>query len=283
VGLACDCADSAPRRIAGLFWKELMTTALKTGYPGELHVYDDAEQLARAAAELFVKAMSKSIDEYSRFRVALSGGSTPPRVYELLAMPEFGNRIDWDHVDIFWGDERYVPPDDRDSNYRMTEDALLRHVPVPPANIHRVPTEISPPAAAAGAYEDDIRQCFRNFVSVPRFDLIYLGLGTNGHTASLFPHSPALKETSRLVLADFVAEVNTWRISMSAPLLNRGCTVAFLIEGAMKAQVLRDVLLGPRDPEGLPAQLIVPQGKLLWMVDRAAATLVSRADERRSA
>ncbi|MBZ5512401.1 MAG: 6-phosphogluconolactonase [Acidobacteriia bacterium] len=258
-----------------------MTSAPRTAYPSELLVYGDAEQLASAAAELFVKVATESISARGRFRVALSGGSTPRRVYELLATNEFSSRVDWDHADIFWGDERYVPANDRDSNYRMTYEALLRHVPLPSANIHRVPTEISPPRAAAGAYEEDIRQSLRDSVSVPQFDLVYLGLGTNGHTASLFPHSPALQETSRLVLADFVAEVSSWRISLSAPLLNRGRTVAFLVAGQEKAQVLREVLLGPRDPERLPAQLIVPEGKLLWLVDDAAAALVSDTGRQR--
>jgi 6-phosphogluconolactonase len=252
-------------------------------HPGELCAYGDAEQLARAAAELFVSSAAESIKARGRFRPVLSGGSTPRRVYQLLATPGFSRRVDWDHVDIFWGDERYVPAEDRDSNYRMAAEALLQHVPVPAANVHRVPTEIGPPQAVAEAYEKDIRQTFGEPRSVSRFDLVYLGLGANGHTASLFPHSPALTETSRLVLADFVAEVNTWRISMSAPLLNRGRAVAFLVTGQQKAQVLREVLLGPRDPERLPAQLINPEGKLLWLVDEAAAALVSRAGERRSA
>lgn len=260
-----------------------MSTASIAGNRGELRVYGDAEQLARAAAELFVTLAAESIKARGRFRVALSGGSTPRRVYELLASNGFRRRVDWDRVDFFWGDERYVPADDRDSNYRMTAEALLRQVPVPAANVHRPPTEISPPGAAAGAYEDDIRRSFGDLSSLPQFDLVYLGLGTNGHTASLFPYSPALKETSRLVLADFVAEVNTWRISMSAPLLNRGRTVAFLVEGQQKAEVLRDVLLGPPDQERLPAQLIDPEGNLLWMVDEAAASLLPRAEERRSA
>ncbi len=260
-----------------------MTTSQKIPYPGAFAVYSDAEQLAQAAAELFANIATDSIATWGRFRVALSGGSTPRRVYELLASHGFSGRVDWSHVDVFWGDERYVSPEDRDSNYRMTAEALLRHVPLPSANIHRVPTEISPPPAAAAAYEHQVRQSFGESDSVPPFDLIYLGLGTNGHTASLFPHSPALKESSRLVVADFVIEVNAWRISMSAPLLNRGRTVAFLIQGQDKAQVLRDVLLGPRDPERLPAQLIAPEGKLLWMVDEAAAALVSRIREERSA
>ncbi len=259
-----------------------MTSTPKFYKRGELGVYGDAEQLARAAAELFVALATESIKARGRFRVALSGGSTPRHVYELLSAAEFSSRVDWNHLDIFWGDERYVPADDRDSNYRMTFEALLCRVPVPAANVHRVPTEISPPSAAAAAYEEQIRQFFPDSY-MPDFDLIYLGLGTNGHTASLFPHSPALREQSRLVVADFVAEVNGWRVTMSPPLLNRGRMVAFLVQGQEKAEVLRDVLLGPDHPERLPAQLIAPEGKLLWMVDEAAATLLSRAEERRSA
>ena len=260
-----------------------MTIAPQRDWPGDLRVHKDAEELARAGAQLFIDGAAEAQHARRRFRVALSGGSTPKRVYQLLAAPEFSNKIDWSRVDLFWGDERYVPADDSESNYRMTAEALLDHAPVPSVNIHPVPTEISPPAAAASAYEEEIRRVFGQPTSLPEFDLIYLGLGANGHTASLFPHSPALHESSRLVIADFVTEVNTWRISMSVPLLNHGRTVAFLIEGAQKAQVLHDVLLGPRDPERLPAQLISPLGKLLWMVDAAAAALVSRAGERRSA
>lgn len=270
-----------------------MASTQDFGKHGELRMYRDAEHLARAAAELFVNTAAESIEARGRFRVALSGGSTPRRVYELLATPAFSGHVDWDNVDIFWGDERYVPAEDRDSNYGMTLQALLRHVPV---SAHRVPTQISPPSAAAAAYEEQIWQSFEG-PSMPQFDLIYLGLGTNGHTASLFPHSPALREHSHLVVADFVSEVNDWRITMSAPLLNHGRTVAFLVQGKEKAQVLRDVLLGPSDAERLPAQLIAPEGRLLWMVDEAAATLlqttmqklrapgipVSHTDKKRSA
>jgi 6-phosphogluconolactonase len=260
-----------------------MTSAPQFGKRGELRVYGDDEQLARAAAELFVALATEAITARGRFRVTLSGGSTPRRVYELLSAADFSSRVDWNHLDMFWGDERYVPADDRDSNYRMTFEALLRHVPVPAASVHRVPTEISPPSAAAAAYEENVRQCFRDSTSVPQFDLIFLGLGTNGHTASLFPHSPALREQSHLVVADFVAEVNGWRITMSAPLLNRGRVLVFLVQGQEKAQVMRDVLLGPMDAERLPAQLIAPEGKLLWMVDEAAASQLPQTEERRSA
>jgi 6-phosphogluconolactonase len=252
-------------------------------YSGDLRVYGDAGQLARAAAELFVNTAAASIEARGRFWVALSGGTTPRPLYKLLATSAFSSRVDWARIRIFWGDERYVPADDPDSNYRMTAEALLQHVPIPFMNVYRVPTEIDPPQAAAAAYEHEIRHCFRVFDYVPQFDLVYLGLGTNGHTASLFPRSPALKETSRLVLADFVAELSSWRITMSASLLNRGRTVAFLITGQEKAEVLREVLLGPPDPARLPAQLLAPEGKLLWMVDEAAAAMLSRAEERRSA
>ena len=254
-----------------------MSDATKDRHTGELRVYGDAEHLAVAAAELFVSAAAESMGARGRFRVALSGGSTPRRVYQLLATDAFSRRVDWEHVDVFWGDERYVPADDPESNYRMTAEALLRHVPLPTANVHRMMTELSPPQAGAEAYEKTIRESFGEGHSVPRFDLIYLGLGTNGHTASLFPNSPALEETSRLVLADFVAAVKQWRISMSAALLNRGRTVAFLIAGQEKAPVLHEVLLGPRDPKRLPAQLIAPEGRLLWLVDEtAAAQLTSK-------
>ena len=251
-----------------------MATTPITGNRGDLRVFPDPKAVAHAAAELFTSQFEASARKHRRFRVSLSGGSTPKLTYELLATPEFNSRIDWSLVDLFWGDERYVPHDHPESNYGMTHKALLQHVPVPPSSIHAVPTELRPADAAASAYEEDIRKTFGSD-EVPVFDLIFLGLGTNGHTASLFPHSTALKETKRLVIADFVQEVNMWRISMTAPLLNRGRVVAFLIAGQDKAQVLRDVMLGPRDPDRLPAQLIAPEGQSLWMIDEAAASLVS--------
>jgi 6-phosphogluconolactonase len=261
-----------------------MATLFGGSYPGELQVLSGSEQVASAAAELFVNVAAQSISARGRFRGALSGGSAPREVYESLATAPITSRVEWNYVELFWGDERYVSPDDRHSNYRMTAEALLRHIQIPRGNIHRVPTEISPPQDCAKAYEKDLRQSFGESVTVPEFDLIYLGLGTDGHTASLFPHSTTLDEKSRLVVADFVSEINSWRITMTAPLLNRGRTVAFLITGQQKAQVLREVLLGPRDPERLPAQLINPKGKLLWLVDEPAAALLSDSTrERRSA
>lgn len=252
-----------------------MSTTPHATNPGEIRVYRDGDQLAAAAAELFAELASESVAVGGRFRVALSGGSTPRRTFEVLASPELSSHVDWSKVDIFWGDERCVPADDPESNYGMTRKALLRRVPIPEPNIHRVRTEMCSPQAAAFEYEGEIRSSFVDQIAIPRFDLIYLGLGTNGHTASLFPHSPVLQEKVRLVAAVFVPEVNSWRISMTAGLLNHGRTVAFLVSGPEKAQVLRDVVLGPRDPERLPAQLIIPDGRLIWIADEAAAALVS--------
>jgi 6-phosphogluconolactonase len=238
---------------------------------GRLLVCPNAEAVANSAAELFVKLAARAVVERGRFRTALSGGSTPRRTYELLATPHWRSQVAWEKVDIFWGDERYVPPDDPESNYRMVQDALLQHVPVPAGNVHRVPTELAPEAATK-TYEEEIRRSFGVTSSIPEFDLIFLGLGTNGHTASLFPGSPLLHETSRLVAAEFVAEAKMWRLTVTLPLLNQGQTVAFLVAGEGKADILREVLTGAFDPDRLPAQLVRPEkGELLWIVDQAAA------------
>lgn len=242
---------------------------------GELRLCENSEEVAMAAADLFIERCARAIAGHGRFRVALSGGSTPKHTYELLAGPALSSRVDWQRTDIFWGDERNVSGDDPQSNYRMTREALLDHVPVPPPNVHRVRTETESPSAAAKAYEDEIRGVFGISTGFPSFDLVLLGLGANGHTASLFPYSPALNEDERLVVADFVEEVKMWRITMTVPLINAAQTIAFLISGADKAQVLSEVLAGPKDRQRLPAQLIEPgKGNLLWIVDRPAARLI---------
>jgi 6-phosphogluconolactonase len=238
--------------------------------PGQLRVVPDAEAVANSAAELFVQLAARAISQRGRFRVALSGGSTPRRTYQLLAAPHWRSQLAWPKIDMFLGDERYVPPDHPESNYRMVREALLQHVPE--ANLHRVPTELEP-EATANAYDEDIRRTFASATGIPQFDLIFLGLGTNGHTASLFPGSRLLHENSRLVAAEFVPEAKRWRISMTLPLLNQGRMDAFLVAGKEKADVLREVRAGAFDPERLPAQLIRPEnGELLWLVDQAAAT-----------
>lgn len=249
--------------------------AVRRTSTGELRVCEGPEEVASAAADLFANLCAEAIGARERFRVALSGGSTPKRTYQLLGQPQRARRTEWQKVDIFWGDERNVSADDPQSNYRMTREALLDHVPVPPRNVHRVRTEVDSPDAAAREYENEIRNSFGVNAGFPRFDLVLLGLGTNGHIASLFPYSPALNETARLVVADFVDEAKMWRITMTVPLLNSARTIAFLIAGEEKAQVLSEVLSGGKDVHRLPAQLIQPrEGSLLWIVDRPAARLV---------
>ncbi|HWE61120.1 MAG TPA: 6-phosphogluconolactonase, partial [Chloroflexota bacterium] len=211
------------------------------------------------------------------FSIALSGGSTPRTLYELLATPEIAAEAPWEHMQIFWGDERHVPPDHPESNYRMAREALLDHVPIPQQNIHRIPAELPNPETVAVAYEDTLRRAFRlDPGERPRFDLILLGLGDDGHTASLFPHSPALHEQQRLVVANPVPKLATTRITLTVPVINNAERVWFLIAGSSKAHVLKNVLEGPRDPETYPAQLIDPtDGELILLLDTTAAAEIS--------
>lgn len=205
-----------------------------------------------------------------RWAVALAGGGTPRPIYARLAEAGYAQRIDWSGVHIFFGDERCVPPGDPRSNYRMAREALLDHVPLPPENVHRMRGE-DDPALAALAYEQEIRRLFRT-AALPAFDLICLGMGDNGHTASLFPGTASLREQERLVVPQYVEVMQTWRVTMTAPLINAARHVAFFVEGAGKAEMLRRVLHGPYDPDVLPAQMIQPtHGQLHWLVDAAAA------------
>jgi 6-phosphogluconolactonase len=245
--------------------------------PPLLNVRTDAAALAAAAVERFVQAAEQAIVERGRFVVALSGGSTPRRMFELLARGRLVSRVDWSRVHIVWGDERCVPPTDAESNYRMAREALLDHVPVPPANVHRMHGEDDPERAAA-AYESTLRVLFRTASGPPsaepgqNIDLALLGLGDNGHTASIFPGSAIVDERERWVASEFVPAVSMWRITMTAPLLNAATRILFLVSGGSKASVLERVLEGPRAPHELPAQLIAPtRGRIEWLVDRAAA------------
>jgi len=236
------------------------------------------EELNRDAAKLIVDASREAITQSGRFILALSGGSTPKKLYELLATPEWNTQVDWTRIHFFWGDERMVLPDHADSNYRMTNEALLSKVAVPPANIHRVKTELNDPAKVAADYEAEIYRVLGGEKNnLPKFDLILLGMGDNAHTASLFPHTDALKPSEHIVLAPYVAEVNSYRITFTAPLINNAHKIAFLLAGAKKAPVVEEVLHGARDPERLPSQLIHPaHGTLYWMMDEPAAAQLSK-------
>lgn len=233
----------------------------------------DRAALARNAAERFVVASQRAITQRGRFAVALSGGSTPQDLYRLLATAEFASQVDWHGVHTFWGDERAVPPQDPASNYRMAAETLLSRVNVPRDNIHRILAEL-PSQEAAQAYADTLRSFFQTGVgTLPRFDLMLLGLGVNGHTASLFPHAAVLHNAVDWVAAEYIPEVKMDRITLTVPVINASENVLFLISGKEKAATVRAVLHGEYDPENLPAQLIRPQqGSLVWLLDRDAAS-----------
>lgn len=238
----------------------------------DIRVSDDQAALAQAAAAYATACYDAAIDDHDYFAVALSGGSTPRALFELLAAPENAQHIGWSKVHVFWGDERTVPPDHVDSNYRMAKAALLDHVALPSSNVHRISGELEP-ALAAAEYEQTLRSYFATRAGKTRFDLILLGMGEDGHTASLFPDTEALDETERLVAANYVPELSTWRVTLTAPVINDAAHVAFLISGAGKAHILKRVLYGPRQPRVLPSQLIQPvDGELVWLVDKAAAS-----------
>lgn len=234
----------------------------------------DGAALSRAAADEFLRAARAAIESGGRFTVALSGGSTPKAIFGLLAADEAAgrNRLPWDKALIFFGDERHVPPDHPDSNYRMANEALLSKVPIPHANVHRIRAELDA-ACAAVEYENELRRAFgSNAGDVPRFDLIMLGMGPDGHTASLFPGGAALAERSALVAANWVEKLKSHRITFTFPLLNAAAEVMFAAGGADKAEMLRNVLQGDPSGQRYPAQDVRPAaGRLLWLVDEAAA------------
>ena len=229
-------------------------------------------EVAKAAAELFTTAVISAAKARGAARVAISGGTTPKAMFGLLAAEPFASQIPWDKLDLFWVDERCVPPDHADSNYRMTREALLDKVPLPADRIHRMEGELAPEVAAA-RYESTIRNAFRlEGAETPTFDLILLGMGDDGHTASLFPHTEGLNDLTHIVIANHVPQKDTWRITLTSPVINQARKVAFLIEGAAKAQVLHDVFLGPFQPDTYPSQIIRPaSGELTLLLDSAAA------------
>src|SRR5271170_34358 len=234
-----------------------------------IEVVATAADLFHAAAEEFIRAGRAAIGAQGRFTVALSGGSTPKALYSLLAA-NYAN-FAWNRIFLFFGDERHVPPTDPDSNYRMVQESLLSKITIPAENVFRVPSENPDAADAAADYEAQIRRFFEiKSGEFPRFDLILLGMGPDGHTASLFPDSEALNEQSRLVVANWVAKFNTHRITFTFPVLNRAAEVMFMASGADKTEMLHQVLEGKNTPP-FPSQRVQPtDGKLLWMLDEAA-------------
>jgi 6-phosphogluconolactonase len=239
-------------------------------------VLEDPAALARAAADSFVAIARCAVNAHGQFAVALAGGSTPKSLYDLLAAGEAQSvreAVPWERAHVFWGDERHVPPTHPDSNYRMAFEVLLSRVPVSSDRIHRIQAEDPDAGAAAAAYEETLRDVFGlTGGQLPVFDLILLGMGPEGHTASLFPGSEALHERVRLVVAPWVEKVKAHRITLSPPVLTNADAVVVLVSGAGKAQALQAVLEGPLQPEVWPAQILrSARGGVSWLVDRAAA------------
>jgi 6-phosphogluconolactonase len=240
----------------------------------EISISADANSLSRAAAKLIVRQIGEQLQRKEYFAIALSGGSTPKSLFNLLAKePAFNTQVPWDKIHFFWGDERHVPPDHPESNYRMANETMLSKLPIPQENIHRVMSENSDADNAATQYEQELHAFFHlTKGQMPRFDCILLGMGPDGHTASLFPETSALLEKERLVIANWVEKFESYRITMTAPVFNNADCVIFMVSGEKKAETLQAVLQGEKQPYHFPAQLIQPaHGRLLWIIDRAAA------------
>ncbi|MDE2058973.1 MAG: 6-phosphogluconolactonase [candidate division NC10 bacterium] len=252
-----------------------MESGWRVGRFDDLLVLADQAALAQEAAERVVATAQEAVTRCGRFTVALAGGSTPKRLYSLLAAEPYCTRLPWHKTYVFWGDERTVPPEHPDSNFGMARATLLSRVPIPSDQIHRMQAERANLDAAARDYETEIARTFiaQSSGEPPVFDLILLGLGTDGHTASLFPYTRALRETIRWVAPNYILELKANRLTLTIPIINRAATVLFLVSGTDKAAMLQAVLEGPPDPERLPAQLIRPvAGRLVWLADQAAAS-----------
>lgn len=238
-----------------------------------INVLPDLETLSREAAHFFVKLSSASVQGKGIFSVALAGGSTPRTLYQLLASSDFKERIPWPGVHLFWGDERCVPPSHRDSNYKMVQETLISRITIPPENIHRMPGELDP-GQGAGLYEKKLRDFFEA-ENIPRFDLILLGLGTDGHIASLFPGSPALQEKRRLVVPASTEGARHHRLTLTLPVINNARRIFFMVAGAEKAGVLAHVLQDQEGSPDLPARMVsLAKGELSWYLDQAAVGLL---------
>ncbi len=242
-------------------------------------VYENPWELASAAARDFAMKAAEAVEERGRFAVVLAGGSTPKAAYELLAR-DFVDEIDWGRVHVFLGDERTVPPDHEDSNYRMAREALLSHVPV--GSIHRMRGELQP-AQAAAAYEEELRVFFGSSDKPPSFDLVLLGIGEDGHTASLFPNTAALDVSDQWVVENTVEKLGTVRLTLTFPVINAARATNFLVAGEDKAEALKEILEGDADPREFPAKLVrSASGPAVWMVDRAAAGSLKKSSLEKS-
>lgn len=251
----------------------------------QIRIYKDANELALKAARHFARLADQYVIGGGHFTVALSGGSTPRAMFSILAADPFLDTVPWSSIYFFWGDERAVPPNHADSNYNMAREALLSKAAVPSENIFRIPAEMDDTDRAAEEYSTTLREFFLKHASrtgtaplsnFPRFDLVLLGMGSDGHTASLFPHTTALNVSDRIAASNYVEKLKTHRITLTAPTINNARNVTFVVAGEDKAEALKEVLQGDDQPELYPSQLIHPKnGTLLWLVDQAAARQLS--------
>jgi 6-phosphogluconolactonase len=251
------------------------------GPRGQVEIVPDGSALARAAAERFACAVEQAVRERGYAFVALSGGTTPKQMGSILAREPYRSRIPWDRVHVFWGDERWVPLGSPESNAGEARRGFLDLVPIPLSNVHSWDTAAESPREAAAAYEALLREQFGEPSGIPRFDLVLLGMGDDGHTASLFPDTDALVADGRLAVANYVPKMDASRLTLTAPLLNAGREILFLVGGPGKADTLEAVLEGPELPANYPAQLIrpaLPDSRLNWLVDEDAGAKLSRRD-----
>jgi 6-phosphogluconolactonase len=251
-----------------------------TAQQREVYILKDNPAIARRAAEIFVKMAQSAVTRNGSFSVALAGGSTPKLLYSLLATDaDLRAKLPWDKMQLFFGDERHVGPDDPQSNFKMASEAMITKAPLKPEQVHRMKGEYPDSERAAKEYEQDLRSHFRIKDSeLPRLDLVLAGMGDEGHTLSLFPGTKALHAQGRAVVRNWVGKLYTERITITAPVANNAEMILFMVAGKEKALALKGVLEGPYEPEQLPAQLLQPtNGKLLWLVDEAAGSMLSNA------
>ena len=245
----------------------------------QVRLFDDPEEMARGVADRLLRWTASRLEAGERFTVALSGGTTPLHLFDLLSQEPYRGRIPWHRIHFFWGDERMVPPDHEESNYGTADRALLRRLQLPSDQIHRIRGEVADPDEAAAEYASELRTTFRlREGELPRFDLVLLGMGTDGHIASLFPGNPALWENRKLVTSAYLPKPGIHRITLTCPVINNAACIVFMVAGEEKAEILRRALEGPHEPHLLPAQLVRPQeGEFLWYIDRAAGRLLSQS------
>lgn len=242
----------------------------------DIQFFDTLPEMQQGAADEIADLTHGLAQSDRKISIALSGGSTPRGIFTQLA-EKSNPPLPWEQIHFFWGDERHVPPEHPESNYRMAEEALFSRVAVPAGNIHRIQAELDDPHLAAQLYEQELQSYFQMEADqYPIFDLVLLGMGPDGHTASLFPGTQALTETERMVAANWVGKLDAWRITLTAPVINRAARVIILAAGDGKSRALHAALQGPHEPQQLPIQLIQPvNGNLTWMVDRAAAKMLT--------